>query len=467
MELSSASIVKLDIQSANVNSSVLSFTDKNITDVEADTFEQYKLLVKIYFAGNKITSLPEDVFLHNVRLREIGLDFNQMTVLPRGLLQSLPELQSIHLNCNMLSDIPRDLFQSNKKLEQIFLQYNYIKVLHPETFANLPELQDLRIDVNKLSSFDFSMLKSSRKLLTLDLAGNNLTEIVDYKKFKTWFPNLQAIDIKNNNFSCSYLKDLIYYFEQANIAVYAVDKTAGISSYSVFGVGCIPDNQSMSMQISKLKREFRQIVEDEKLTLKSENIDTLKKELNTMKQEVVNIRVEENMKMKIDLGVLKKELENVNALWEAKFTQMKVEYAEKLDRQVADNNARWEAKFKRVAEINEALGKEMLKFKDEMNKIVKVLTNHDDELMLSRDEIEALKSDVANVLVMMTGKRVACNNAEGGNEGPKSVIPAENQRAPISVPNKIEKPRMPDKNFPNGCPCYAGGPDITKPKRYD
>ncbi len=100
----------------------LSFNE--ISELEADTFDDLKKLEKLDLGTNKLKELHPDVFkeLHNLRL--LKLTVNQLETLPGGI------------------------FRNNKQIHYLDLSFNKLKKLHPDLFKELPPISYLDLAGN-------------------------------------------------------------------------------------------------------------------------------------------------------------------------------------------------------------------------------------------------------------------------------------------------------------------------------
>ncbi len=98
---------------------------ETFTTIREDFFvEEFKVLLKLNLAANKIATIEANAFQHLSKLKWIGLSQNQLSSLPHQLFKNNPELVSIWLDQNKINSITPDLFMNLNKLRLVDLRGN-------------------------------------------------------------------------------------------------------------------------------------------------------------------------------------------------------------------------------------------------------------------------------------------------------------------------------------------------------
>eukprot|EP00434_Breviolum_minutum_P037526 symbB.v1.2.033275.t1/scaffold4105.1/size64512/7 len=155
-------------------------------------------------AGNKIHSLPSDLFQKNPQLQTFDISENYLKSLPNGLLKGLKALRTLDLHNNKLSHLPPDSFSGLTALKTLdlgssvyekvvvlhnnrlsaspseflsFLQKNELSELPSEVFSGLTALETLNLEWNQLSELPSEVFSGLTALQTLDLKWNQLSQL--------------------------------------------------------------------------------------------------------------------------------------------------------------------------------------------------------------------------------------------------------------------------------------------------
>lgn len=131
-----------------------------------------KKLEKLDLSNNKIRNETDLLFLKEFQVRQIILDLNELTYVPK-LIFSNNRIERLSISYNKLSSIYHDVFISMKiSLEHLEIEHNSLSYL-PESIAQVVRLRHLSLAYNK---FEESPVLPSR-IQTLSIAGNFLTAI--------------------------------------------------------------------------------------------------------------------------------------------------------------------------------------------------------------------------------------------------------------------------------------------------
>lgn len=157
----------------------------NICSIESNVFDNYRVLD---LAGNKLTTLPSDVFDNLVNCEELGLSKNQLKELPS--FDNLINCRKLYLNGNQLTTLPEHIFDKLTKLELLDLSKNMIEQLPINIFKH--SIDNLYLHTNKLK--ELPSLDNLINCKTLDLSENKLTTLSSFDNLI----NCKSLDLGEN-----------------------------------------------------------------------------------------------------------------------------------------------------------------------------------------------------------------------------------------------------------------------------
>nr|XP_015813767.2 extracellular matrix protein 2 [Nothobranchius furzeri] len=132
-------------------------------------------------------------------LKSLSLEGNNITNIPAGAFNGIPNLEWINLKKNKLTSagIDANSFKGLKMLRRLYLDENLLDTMPPDL---PPTLQELKINENKLSRIDENSFQDLSSLVILELEGNMLSEgNVDPKAF-TPLIELSYLRLGRNHF---------------------------------------------------------------------------------------------------------------------------------------------------------------------------------------------------------------------------------------------------------------------------
>lgn len=195
----------------------------NISNMELETIQAEK------FEGAK-TNLTHFIASHN-RLTEwpvkLFVNYNQ-------------QLKYIDFSCNSIGNLNADTLAHLTNLEYLDLRRTNLSKIALKTFSFQHKLMYLDLSENNLKILDFDMfLPNLRFLQSLRLNGNQLTELNGFDN--RLFPQLTLLDIKNNRFSCSYLKQFMKTINWEKIEIALDPNSIDLQKPYIRGVDCYED----------------------------------------------------------------------------------------------------------------------------------------------------------------------------------------------------------------------------------
>lgn len=191
--------------------------------------------------------------VYRIDISDIGLE-----KLASKQFENTTELKYLIASRNQLTVIPAQLFANLKEMFYIDFSNNKIKRIHPLTFVGLKSLDLLDISRNEISSLDEYLFKDNSNLTTLDLSHNNLTAlgkhlfdglfkmkhlILSHNYLKelvtsheTRFSELKLLDLRNNQFKCSFLQNFIKSTESIQVEILSDAKY--VNGYNSIEIVC-------------------------------------------------------------------------------------------------------------------------------------------------------------------------------------------------------------------------------------
>uniref|UniRef100_A0A336MLY2 CSON003104 protein n=1 Tax=Culicoides sonorensis TaxID=179676 RepID=A0A336MLY2_CULSO len=176
----------------------LSFND--IHYVQPMVFENISRTLKILELSFGIyrDDFPLEPISYLTELMWLGLDNNNLKMIPGHSLHSLTQLTYVNLAFNRITFLPRNIFLSDvhKNLLEIDLSFNQIECVLSNTFDDLDLLQIVNLASNRIQSIEKYSFYNLQLLTYLDLSYNRITNISDMA-FQ-FLPNILSIDLMYN-----------------------------------------------------------------------------------------------------------------------------------------------------------------------------------------------------------------------------------------------------------------------------
>lgn len=212
----------------------IDFSSNEINRVDSLAFVGAKTLESLNLARNKLNALDVQVFKDTGNLIKLNVSFNKFitfdaNILPATLIEldlshnnlsvlkdqtfdKLINLKQLILSFNPIGKLDVNIFIHLLNLEQLKLRHIDISSIELGTFSQQHHLVELDLSENQLKTLDFNLFAPVlQDLKTLELTGNRLSDLTGFRN--SLFPQLVSLDIRDNAFSCSYLK---YFMEFVN-----------------------------------------------------------------------------------------------------------------------------------------------------------------------------------------------------------------------------------------------------------
>lgn len=176
--------------------------------MSTEQFRNLKNLRILNFSGNKIRSLPRDVF-EGTRLEILDLSHNKFTVVPSpSFVEVGYTLRDLNMADNYLDHLDSTAFPTSQ-LISLNLARNRLTILPDNSFVSLGKLLNLNVSHNTLQANFKELFHYLPNLRQLSLANTGLRIISPFPLI-----NLNIIDLSFNNIESTtdgqfqYLKNL-------------------------------------------------------------------------------------------------------------------------------------------------------------------------------------------------------------------------------------------------------------------
>ncbi|GAB0098568.1 insulin-like growth factor-binding protein complex acid labile subunit [Sergentomyia squamirostris] len=143
--------------------------------------------------------IPLEALNPLTELMWLGLDNNNLKLIPDDSLISLKELTFINIAYNRITVLPRTIFvpEIHKNLMDVDASYNVIERLFTNTFDELIMLQFVNLASNNIRHLERHCFHNLPFLTYIDLSYNSLRNVTEAAF--AFLPNLLALDLMHNN----------------------------------------------------------------------------------------------------------------------------------------------------------------------------------------------------------------------------------------------------------------------------
>lgn len=181
------------------NETVAMCRDRKLSSINTKREGRFGSGVKVLdFSGNKLSSLPENMFSvwNTLLLQSLNLSSNHITDIEKLSFSGLTELEVLDLSRNNIFSIDAEAFHSTQNLSIVRLANNRLTEINETVFSPLILLKYLDLSNNKISSIQKEMFHRNTGLEWLSLTNNRLTAI-DPSTFQQQ-SNLSYLDLSRN-----------------------------------------------------------------------------------------------------------------------------------------------------------------------------------------------------------------------------------------------------------------------------
>lgn len=150
----------------------LVLADNQIAEIENGAFRGLRKLQTLKLNGNQLKVLHSGTFADLVNLEYLPLYFNQLETIETNAL-TLPNLSEVFFAHNKLTTLPDDLFDGAPKVAFTDFDYNQLRQIG-NAFVKCDSIKYLSLDGNPIEDLDLSKFASMKSLSVLSLNSTNL-----------------------------------------------------------------------------------------------------------------------------------------------------------------------------------------------------------------------------------------------------------------------------------------------------
>lgn len=252
----------------------------NITNINQNDLVNLTHLETLNLSNNKIQHISNHSLTNLTMLRTLILSNNMITIINENTFIGAFGLIGLDLSNNLISNISENVFVDPNQLIYLNMSFNALMVIETPIFEHLKSLDTLDLARNNLSHIEFGIFSNLQNLRHLNISGNHLikidlshllplsiwklnlsnSEIIEIDgSLRYVFPELNKLDIRNNNFNCSHLKSILNNFDDIRGTFEAVPSSALMERKSYRGIGCdtieatVPSTVKSSTGIEQIK----------------------------------------------------------------------------------------------------------------------------------------------------------------------------------------------------------------------
>lgn len=160
--------------------------------------------------SNICTTLPN--------LNEIDVLFGFLDEVDEDAFVPCKDIKEINLNFNNIIELKPNTLNRNPTLESVAMAYNRIQRIDEDLFANLTKLRFIDLKHNNISYFPATAARYLKELSYLFLENNQILDL-DTKVMLEYFPNLVEITLRENDFECGRLHEIIRDLSVKNVEI--------------------------------------------------------------------------------------------------------------------------------------------------------------------------------------------------------------------------------------------------------
>lgn len=238
----------------------IDFSKNSIERIDFMAFVGAKNLQSLNFSNNKINNLDSRTF-STPNLAVLDLSNNNLTHLEDHIFDDLINLKYLNLSFNPIGNLKIQTIAHLLDLEDLSLKHTNITSIQFGTFSHQHNLVSLDLSENHLKELDFShFLPILPKLRSLYLNGNNLTNLEGFNN--ALFPQLAMLEIKDNNFNCSYLQKFMKSVNWEKLRLPIDHSSVKPEETSIRGIKCEMMAQSELEKLDEISTQNKSFEKD-------------------------------------------------------------------------------------------------------------------------------------------------------------------------------------------------------------
>ncbi|XP_070982475.1 leucine-rich repeat-containing protein 4C-like [Oncorhynchus clarkii lewisi] len=202
LQLSKNHIRNIEIGAFNGLASLntLELFDNRLTTIPNGAFEYLSKLKELWLRNNPIESIPSYAFNRVPSLRRLDLgELKRLSYISEGAFEGLSNLRYLNLGMCNLKEIPNLI--PLVKLDELEMSGNQLTVIRPGSFKGLIHLQKLWMMHAQIQTIERNSFDDLQSLVELNLAHNNLT-LLPHDLF-TPLHHLERVHLHHNPWNCN------------------------------------------------------------------------------------------------------------------------------------------------------------------------------------------------------------------------------------------------------------------------
>lgn len=231
--------------------------------LDDDSFLKFVGLKRLIANHNKISTLAEGIFKQN-HLIYLDLSYNQFENIEYIAEAGVSKLEVLLISYNNIMTINGTTFKNLNHLKILDMSFNNLTNIENGTFDLVPNLKNLSMAHNYLTFvLNFGIFTHLTFLELLDISNNRLYSIdiglhspvfQHFHRFKmesngmksAWglnaqtFPQLNYLNLRNNNFECYILEEIVNSFDLKKLKLEMDPSTLVRRGVAIRGVSCRP-----------------------------------------------------------------------------------------------------------------------------------------------------------------------------------------------------------------------------------
>ncbi|XP_023698030.1 leucine-rich repeat-containing protein 4C [Paramormyrops kingsleyae] len=202
LQLSKNHIRSIEIGAFNGLASLntLELFDNRLTTIPNGAFEYLSKLKELWLRNNPIESIPSYAFNRVPSLRRLDLgELKRLSYVSEGAFEGLSNLRYLNLGMCNLKEIPNLI--PLVRLDELEMSGNQLSVIRPGSFKGLIHLQKLWMMHAQIQTIERNSFDDLQSLVELNLAHNNLT-LLPHDLF-TPLHHLERVHLHHNPWNCN------------------------------------------------------------------------------------------------------------------------------------------------------------------------------------------------------------------------------------------------------------------------
>lgn len=147
-----------------------------LSSITKDNFKDANSLTSLTIRGNRLQTIPSNVFQFATNLEEVDISQNGLTTIEDFAFNGLKDLRYIFIHNNSVTALKRNTFAGAENILALQLERNRIESIEDGAF-NLPNLKFIFLSHNRIRALSDNVFAGAPFLFSVVISGNGLTHI--------------------------------------------------------------------------------------------------------------------------------------------------------------------------------------------------------------------------------------------------------------------------------------------------